>query len=70
VHLGPVSALNEIIIAYFQSWFRNRYIRKGIDFTFSWLLFPFKYLDAAVPQGVGDMPSGVYLVGHKRNDNK
>lgn len=65
VHLGPSSALNALIIAYWQSWFRNRYIRKGIDFLLSLLLFPFKYLDVFLLNKNVDIPSGVYYVGSR-----
>ena len=65
VHLGPTSAMNALIIAYWQSWFRNRYIRKGIDIVLSWLLWPFKYLDGLLPNVASDMPSGVFLLGRK-----
>jgi len=66
VHLGPTSAMNALIIAYWQSWFRNRYIRKGVDLVLSWVLWPFKYLDALSPETAIDMPSAVFLVGRKQ----
>lgn len=65
-HLGPTSAMNALVIAYWQSWFRNRYIRKGIDLILSWVLWPFKYLDAFLLDKNVDMPSGFYFVGCKR----
>ena len=65
MHLGPSSAMNELIIAYFESWFRNRYIRKGIDVILSYMLFPFKYVDAWLIRCNYDMPSGVFYVGRK-----
>ncbi len=65
VHLGPTSAMNELIIAYFQSWFHNRYIRKGIEILLSCMLFPFKYIDAWLIGCNQDMPSGVFYVGRK-----
>ena len=64
-HLGPASAMNALMIAYGQSWFRSRVLRKGIDVVLSFLLWPFKYLDALFPQRASDMPSGVFFVGRK-----
>ncbi len=64
-HLGPASALNALIIAWFQSWFSNKYIRKLFDLILSWFLFPFKYLDVFLIKKNSDMPSGVYFVGRK-----
>jgi SAM-dependent methyltransferase len=64
-HLGPTSAMNALAIAYWQSWFRNRYIRKGIDLVLSWILFPLKYLDALPLRQASDMPSAVFWVGRK-----
>ena len=64
--IGPSSAMNSLIIAYFQSWFRNRYIRKGIDFLLSYLLFPFKFLDAFILNKNEDVLSAVYYVGTKQ----
>lgn len=66
IHLGPTSAMNALIISYCQSWFRNRYIRKGLDLVLSYILWPFKYLDAFLLSRASDMPSGVFLVGRKR----
>jgi SAM-dependent methyltransferase len=65
-HLGPASAMNALVIAYCQSWFLNRHIRKGIDLVLSWLLWPFKYLDARLLGIASDMPSGVFVVARKR----
>jgi SAM-dependent methyltransferase len=67
IHLGPTSAMNALIIAYSQSWFHSRYIRKAIDLALSWILFPFKYLDAFLNRSNKDMPAGVYYVGCKGN---
>jgi SAM-dependent methyltransferase len=64
-HLGPASAVNAIIIAYWQSYFRSRYIRKGIDVVLSYLLFPLKYLDVFLCNKNHNLSSGVYLVGRK-----
>ena len=44
-HLRSQSAMNALSIAYWQSWFKNRYLRKGVDFILSWLLWPLKFLD-------------------------
>lgn len=57
-NLGPASALNALIIAWFQSWFSNKYIRKLFDLILSWFLFPFKYLDVFLIKKNSDMPSG------------
>lgn len=64
-HLGPTSAMNAMFIAYWQSWFRNRYVRKVVDVVLSCLLFPFKYLDAVLVGRTADMPSAVFVVGRK-----
>lgn len=64
--IGPASAMNALIIAYFQSWFRNRYVRKAIDFTFSFLLFPFKFFDFILLKQNVDLLSAVYFVGRKQ----
>lgn len=64
-HLGPTSAMNALIIAYSQSWVRNKYIRKGIDLVLSWVLWPLKYIDAVVPCPAPGMPSAVFLFGRK-----
>lgn len=64
-HLGPASAMNVLVITYWQSWFRNRTIRKGVDVLLHWLLWPFKYLDALFPRDAKFMPSGVFLVARK-----
>ena len=64
--IGPSSAINSLIIAYLQSWFSNRYIRKGIDFLLSYLLFPFKFLDAFILNKNEDVLSAVYYVGRKQ----
>lgn len=64
-HLGPTSAMNALLIAYWQSWFRNRYIRKGIDLVLSWILFPLKYMDALSLRRASNMPSAVFWVGRK-----
>jgi SAM-dependent methyltransferase len=65
IHLGPTSAINALVIAYWQSWFHNRYIRKVIDLVLSWMLFPFKYLDVWLIKRTNDMPAGIYYVGRK-----
>ena len=70
VHLGPTSAMNALVIAYWQSWFRSRYIRKGIDLVLSWVLWPFKYLDAFLLNRNVDIPSGVFLVGRKPDQHQ
>ncbi len=62
-HLGPASAMNAIVIAYVQSYFRNRYTRKAIDLLLSYLLFPFKYLDVFLCGRDQILSSGVYFVG-------
>jgi len=64
-HLGPASAMNAIVIAYVQSYFRNRYIRKGIDLLLSYVLFPFKYLDLFLSGRDHNLSSGVYFIGRK-----
>ena len=64
-HLGPASALNAILIAYWQSYFKNRYLRKRIDIVLSWLLFPFKYLDIFLCGRDHSLSSGVFYVGQK-----
>lgn len=64
-HLRSQAAMNALLIAYWQSWFKNRYIRKGIDFVFSWLLWPLKFLDGLMPKNSPDMPSAVFFVGRK-----
>jgi hypothetical protein len=58
--------MNALLIAYWQSWFKNQYIRKGIDFVLSWLLWPLKFLDNFMPSDTLDMPSAVYFVGRKQ----
>lgn len=63
--IGPASAMNALIIAYVQSWFCNRYIRKGIDFVLSYILFPFKFLDAILINRNADLLSAVFYVGIK-----
>jgi SAM-dependent methyltransferase len=65
-HLRSQSAMNALLIAYWQSWFKNQYIRKGIDFVLSWLLWPLKFLDNFMPSDTLDMPSAVYFVGRKQ----
>lgn len=64
--IGPVSAMNALIIAYFQSWFRRRYIRKCIDLFLSYILFPFKYLDFILLHKNLDMLSAIFYVGYKQ----
>jgi len=64
-HLGPVSAMNAIVIAFWQSFFRNRYLRKVVDVVLSFLLFPFKYLDTFLCGRDHNLSSGVYFVGRK-----
>jgi len=63
--IGPASAMNALVIAYFQSWFRNRYTRKGIDILLSFLLFPFKFLDHVLLKKNLDLLSAVYYIGRK-----
>jgi len=63
--IGPASAMNAMIIAYFQSWFRNRYIRKLIDILLSFMLFPFKFFDLFLLDQNPDILSAVYYVGKK-----
>lgn len=63
--IGPASAMNAIIIAYFQSWFRNKYIRKLIDLLLSFILFPFKNFDRILLNKNMDLLSAIYFVGRK-----
>lgn len=63
--IGPASAMNALTIAYFQSWFRNRYIRKGIDFILSFWLFPLKFFDFILLNQNVDLLSAIYYVGRK-----
>jgi SAM-dependent methyltransferase len=63
--IGPASAMNVLIIAYFQSWFCNRYIRKMIDFMLSYILFPFKFLDVVLLNRNIDLISAFFYVGIK-----
>lgn len=67
-HLGPFSAMNAIIIQFFQSFFNNKYLRKLIDIIFSFILFPFKYLDYFLIKRpkAHFLASGVYFVGRKK----
>ena len=65
MHLGPTSAMNALHIAYWQSWFHSRYVRKTVDLLLSWLLWPFRYLDALSNDTRGQMASGVFVVGCK-----
>ncbi len=62
-HLGRQSAINELVIGYFQSWFRNRYFRKGVDIVLSFLFFPLRYLDIL---GAREFASAVFFVGRRR----
>ena len=64
-HLGPASAMYAILIAFGQSFFKNRYLRKGVDAVLSFLLFPFKYLDVFLCGRDHNVSSGVYFVGRK-----
>jgi SAM-dependent methyltransferase len=64
-HLRSQSAMNELVIAYWQSWFRGRYIRKAIDVLWSWVLAPLKYLDRFCSSETREMPSAVYFIGRK-----
>ena len=64
-HLGRQSAMNELVIGYIQSWFRNRYVRKGLDVLLSCLLFPLRYLDALEVGCPHPFASGVFFVGRK-----
>ena len=66
-HLGPASAMNAIIIAFWQSWFTNRYLRKGVDVILSFLLFPFKYLDIFLCGRDHNLSSAVFFVGRKQS---
>lgn len=63
--IGSASAMNAIIVAYFQSWFFNRYIRKLIDMILSCCLFPFKFLDIILIKRSQDLLSACYYVGIK-----
>jgi SAM-dependent methyltransferase len=63
--IGPASAMNTLIIAYFKSWFRNRYIRKLIAFILSYVLFPWKFLDVILLNRNIDVISAFYYVGIK-----
>jgi SAM-dependent methyltransferase len=67
VHLGPVSAMNVIIIQFCQSFFENKIVRKIIDVFFSIILFPLKYLDYFLirKKKAHYFASGVYFVGRK-----
>jgi SAM-dependent methyltransferase len=64
-HLRSTSAMNALIISYFQSWFKNRYIRKAIDFGLSLIIWPLRYADALAGDDTVDVPSAVYFVGRK-----
>ena len=64
-HLGRQSAMNELIIGYIQSWFLNRYVRKGISVALSFLLFPLRYVDALDVGCQDPFASGVFFVGRR-----
>jgi len=64
-HLGPTAAMNELVIAYWRSWFCNRYLRAVVDIVLSCLIWPLRYLDALLPRDSELMPSGVFFVGRK-----
>lgn len=64
-HLGPASALNEILAAYARSFFRGRVVRKLAEIVMTVLFFWHKYLDRFLANRTLDMPSGVYFVGRK-----
>jgi SAM-dependent methyltransferase len=64
-HLGPTSAMNGLVIAYFKSWFDSRYARKLIEVIFSFFLFPFKFFDRWLINKTPLMSSGVFFVGKK-----
>ncbi len=68
VHLGPVSAMNVIIIQFFQSFFDNKYLRKLIEIILSYLLFSFKFLDYFLikKKKAHYLASGVYFIGRKK----
>lgn len=69
VHLGPASAMNEIVIQSVQSFFSHRVMRKFIEIVLSFLLFPFKYLDYFLIKKKKSffLASGVYFIGRKSN---
>lgn len=64
-HLGPASAMNEIVVAYGRSFFRGRVVRKVVEIALTWLVFLHKYLDKVLLNRTKDMPSAVYFVGRK-----
>lgn len=64
-HLGPASALNEILAAYARSFFRGRVARKVAELAVTLLVFWHKYLDRFLTGRTIDMPSAVYFVGRK-----
>jgi SAM-dependent methyltransferase len=66
-HLRSQAAMNVLVIAYWQSWFRSRYIRKAIDVMLSWALAPLKYLDRLCSSKTRDIPSAVYFIGKKQD---
>jgi len=57
--------MNELVIAYWRSWFRNRHLRAVLDIVLSCLIWPLRYLDALLPRDSELMPSGVFFVGRK-----
>jgi len=66
-HLGPASAVNVVIIAYFRSWFSGRLARRLVTAALSWLLLPHRYLDRILIRrpGASEAAAGVYFVGRK-----
>ena len=64
-HLGPASALNEILAAYARSFFRGRVVRKLAEIAVTLVVFLHKYLDRFLAGRTMDMSSGVYFVGRK-----
>lgn len=65
MHLGPASALNEILIAYVRGYFRGRVTRKLAEILVTWIVFLHKYMDRYLAGRTPDLPSGVYLVARK-----
>lgn len=69
-HLGPASAMNEIVVAYGRGFFRGRVARKLVEIALTCLVFLHKYLDKVLLNRTKDMPSGVYFVGRKAGDRR
>jgi SAM-dependent methyltransferase len=65
MHLGPSSALNEVLVAYGRSFFRRRVARKIAESLVTCAVFLLKYLDRFLLGRTRDMPSGVYFTGRK-----